>query len=72
MDNMVCGRCSISQITQFKKCLFSKKINIFRHLKLEIALAIPASNNEKYNTTNSTGQGLIVFLMVLAVRITKK
>ena len=23
--------------------------NIFRHLKLEIALAIPASNDEKYN-----------------------
>ena len=24
-------------------------INIFRHLKLEIALAIPASYDEKYN-----------------------
>ena len=27
--------------------------NIFRHLKLEIALAIPASNDEKYNWSNS-------------------
>ena len=25
-------------------------IHIFRHLKLEIALAIPASNDEKYNS----------------------
>ena len=32
--------------------------NIFRHLKLEIALAIPASNDEKYNWSNSAGQGL--------------
>ena len=32
--------------------------NIFRHLKLEIALAIPASNDEKYTWNNSTGQGL--------------
>ena len=26
---------------------------IFRHLKLEIALAIPASNDEKYNSYTS-------------------
>ena len=32
--------------------------NIFRHLKLEIALAIPASNDNKYNWSNSAGQGL--------------
>ena len=30
---------------------FSKNINNFCHLKLEIALAIPASNDEKYNKT---------------------
>ena len=36
----------------------SKNIYIFRHLKLEIALAIPASNDEKYNWNNSAGQGL--------------
>ena len=29
-------------------CIF-KKIKYFCHLKLEIALAIPASNDEKYN-----------------------
>ena len=47
MDNTVCGRCSVSKITQFRRCIFSKNIYIFRHLKLEIALAIPASNDEK-------------------------
>ena len=31
---------------------------IFRHLKLGIALAIPASNNGKYTWNNSAGQGL--------------
>ena len=35
-----------------------KNKNIFRHLKLEIALAIPASNDEKYNSNNLAGQGL--------------
>ena len=58
MDNTVCGRCSVSKITQFRRCIFSKNIYIFRHLKLEIALAIPASNDEKYNWNNSAGQGL--------------
>ena len=37
--------------------------NICRRLKLEIALAIPASNDGKYNWSNSAGQGLGVFLM---------
>ena len=32
--------------------------NIFLHLKLGIALAIPASNDEKYNWSNSAWQGL--------------
>ena len=30
-------------------CNFFINGNIFCHLKLEIALAIPASNDEKYN-----------------------
>ena len=47
MDNIVCDRCLVSQIIQFRRCIFSKNINIFRHSKLEIALAIPASNDEK-------------------------
>ena len=60
MDNIVCGRCSASQIIQFRRCIFSKNIYIFRHLKLEIALAIPASNDEKYNWNNSAGLGLTI------------
>ena len=63
MDDTVCGRCSVSQITQFRRCIFSQDIYIFRHLKLEIALAIPASNDKKYNWNNSAGQGLNVDLV---------
>ena len=37
----------------------SKNKNIFRHFKLEIALAIPASNDKTYNSNNSAGQGLL-------------
>ena len=59
MDNIFGGRCSVSLITQLRRCIFSKNVNIFRHLKLDIALAIPASNDEKYNSKNSAGQGLI-------------
>ena len=55
MDNIVWGRCSVSQIIQLKKCV---NINIFRHLKLEIASSIPASNDEKYNWNNTAEQGL--------------
>ena len=58
MDNIVGGRCSVSLITQLRKCIFSKNKIVFRHLKLEIALAIPASNDEKYNSNNSAEQGL--------------
>ena len=55
MNNMVCGRCSVSRIIQFKKCPFFKNIHIFRHLKLEIALAIPALNDEiQYNQLSRT------------------
>ena len=60
MDNTVCGWCSVSQITHFRRCIFSKNIYIYHHLKLEIALAIPASNDEKYNWNNSAGQGLML------------
>ena len=49
MENILCGGCSVSQIIQFRRRIFLKKINIFRHLELEIALAIPAPNDEKYN-----------------------
>ena len=44
MDNIVCGRCSVIQMTivyVYLKNVYLKKImNIFRHLELEIALAI--------------------------------
>ena len=68
MDNTVCSRCSISQITQFRRCLFDKDINIFRHLKLEI----PASNDEKYNITNSAGQGLRVIVEVAIAVVNRR
>ena len=61
MDNIVGGRCSVSVITQLRRCIFSKNKNIFCHLKLEIALAIPALNDEKYNSNNSAGQGLTLY-----------
>ena len=70
MDNIVCGICSVSQIIQFRRCIFSKNIYIFCHLKLEIALAIPASNDEKYNWNNSAGQGLRQDLLGFASSIT--
>ena len=37
---------------------FQKILNFFPYFKLEIALAILASNDEKYNWNNSAGQGL--------------
>ena len=55
MDNIVGGRCSVSLITQLRRCIFSKNKNIFRYLKLEILLAIPV-----YNSNNSAGQGLTI------------
>ena len=58
MDNIVGGGFLVSLITQLRRCIFSKNKNIFRQLKLEIALAIPASNEVKYNSNNSAGQGL--------------
>ena len=69
MGNIVCGGRSIGQITQFRRCLFSKNINISCHLKLEIALAIPASNDEKYNLINSAGQGLISRVVIFHLNI---
>ena len=65
MDNIVCGRCSVRQKTQFKISTFSGNVNIFRQLKLEIALAIPASNDEKYNLNNSAWAGLILPFQII-------
>ena len=66
MDNIVGDRCSVSLIIQLRRCIFSKNKNIFRYLKLEIALAIPASNDEKYNSNNSAGQVLRVYMLEAA------
>ena len=65
MNNTVCGRFSVEKIIQFRKCIFSNIRNIFCHLKLEIALAIPASNDKKYS---SAGQGLKVQFMIIFVK----
>ena len=58
-DKIVFGGCLVYPIIQYWTCLFFKNSNIFRHLELEIALAIPAPNDEKYNCSNSAGQGLM-------------
>ena len=51
-------RCSVHKIIHFKKCLFFMNSNIFPHLKLEILLAIPTSNEGKIETNNSAAHGL--------------
>ena len=48
LKSIVCERCSVNQNVNFHTCLFFLNSHIFRHLKLIIALAIPASNDEKY------------------------
>ena len=46
---------------QFGRCLFFINRNVFRHLKLDIALAIPALNELKILWKNSAGQGLKIY-----------
>ena len=58
MDNIVYGQYSVSQIIQHRRCIFSKNKIFFCHLELEIALAIPALSDKKYNWNNSAAQGL--------------
>ena len=60
IDKIFSGRCSANQIFQFGRCLFFINRNVFRHLKLEIALAIPALNVWKRIWKNSAGQGLTI------------
>ena len=50
-DKIVFGRCVVNPIIQYWTCLFFTNINIFHHLKLEIALAIPDQNDDKYKQT---------------------
>ena len=63
MDDTVCGRCSVSKITQFRRCIFSIFFVIW---SWKIALAIPASNDKKYNWNNSAGQELKIIIFVLS------
>ena len=65
-DQIGFGRCSVNPIIQYWKCLFF--INIFRHLKLEIALAIPASNDEKYKR-NSAAEGLTLEIIITSIAV---
>ena len=59
-DKIHFGRCSDKQIIQYGRLIFFINMNILRHLKLEIALAIPASNDVKIEANNSAAQGLIL------------
>ena len=51
---VVCDRCSVNRNVYFHTFLFFINSHIFRHLKLEIALAIPASNDEKKDRLDVT------------------
>ena len=64
IDKIICSGCSNNNIFQFRQCLFFTDEAIFRHLKLEIASAIPASNEWKIETQNSASHGLIVIQYV--------
>ena len=44
ITRMFCDRCLVNLIINFEDVYFLINIIIFRHLELEIALAIPASN----------------------------
>ena len=59
IHKIVCERFSVNLLIQYCRCLFFIISNIFRRLKLEIALKIPALNEWKIETDNLTGsQGL--------------
>ena len=47
IETIVYGRCLVNPIIQYWRCQLFININIFRDLKLEIALAVPALNDEK-------------------------
>ena len=51
-----------NQIIQNWRCLFFINIDIFCRLKLEIALAIPASNERKKEANNSVAHAHWCFL----------
>ena len=64
---VVCDRCSVNENVNFHTRLFFINSHISHHLKLEIALTIQASNDKKYNTNNSTGQGFNISGAILNI-----
>ena len=56
-DKIVFGGCVGNPIIQYLRCLFFININIFCHLKLEIATAIPVSNERKKKQTTQQHRG---------------
>ena len=42
-DQAVCGKCLVGPKKEYSRCLFSMNINLFLHLKLEIALEVPVA-----------------------------
>ena len=67
MNNTDCGRCSVSQITQFRRCIFSKNSNIFRHLKLGNCVSSSSFKCRKKNRYNSMGQFLFNYYNTIAI-----
>ena len=57
MDNIVCDRYSVSKIN-FEDVYLKKIIHFSSFRQLEIALAIPASNEWKIKAINAAGEGL--------------
>ena len=55
MNNTVFGRCTVSQIIQFRKCIFSKTRTIL--LSFEAGNCV-CNKLQKYNKSNSAEQGL--------------
>ena len=54
----MCVRWSVNKKIQFWSSISFLNTDIFRQLKLEIALAIPALNEGKIETNNSAASGL--------------
>ena len=53
----VFGRCSVREVTQFRR------YNIFRNLKLEISLALPASIDENTIETIQQDKGYRILVI---------
>ena len=65
IENKVCGRCSIRQITQSGRWLFSNNSSIFRHLKLQFQFKRTKKYNYGNNWLASCTSGLTHILTIL-------